>query len=76
MTLIISTRTWVNVEIISKQNAWLEPYIELNTIYRTRASNDFEKSFLQIIKQCNIWKNHGKPEIAHIRLINKWDKLI
>ena len=28
------------------QNAWLKPYIEMNTDLRKKAQNDFEKDFL------------------------------
>ena len=29
------------------QEAWLKPYIDMNTILRTKANNDFEKDFFK-----------------------------
>ena len=31
------------------QEAWLKPYIEMNTKLRTEAGNDFEKDFFKLI---------------------------
>ena len=31
------------------QEAWLKPYIEMNTKLRTEARNDFEKDFFKLI---------------------------
>ena len=31
------------------QEAWLKPYIEMNTKLRTEAKNDFDKDFLKIM---------------------------
>ena len=31
------------------QRAWLAPYIEFNTQFRTRAKNDFEKDFFKLM---------------------------
>ncbi|XP_011878101.1 PREDICTED: uncharacterized protein LOC105567657 [Vollenhovia emeryi] len=42
------------------QSPWLRDYIELNTQFRTRATNDFEKKFIQINEQRGIWQNNGK----------------
>ena len=41
------------------EEAWLKPYIELNTQLRTKATNDFEKDF-QTDEQFRIWKNYRK----------------
>ena len=40
------------------QEAWLKPYIDMNTELRKQVKNDFEKDF------CCIWKNNGKCKEA------------
>ena len=34
--------------IKSNQNAWLKPYIVMNTDLRKKMKNDFEKDFLEV----------------------------
>src|SRR6218665_3499795 len=35
--------------VIFEESAWLEKYIDLNTDLRTRARNDFEKDFFELM---------------------------
>ena len=37
------TCTWDDNNIMFNQNAWLKPYIVVNTDLRKKANNDFEK---------------------------------
>ena len=49
--------------IESNQNAWLKPYIDMNTKQRQKAKNNFDKDFFKLInnavfgKTIKMWEN-------------------
>ena len=51
------------------QNAWLKPYIEMNTDLRKKAKDNFQKCFSKIIKMQffeKLWKMWEKIEILNL----------
>lgn len=57
-----------------RQSAWLKPYIELNSMHRAQACNDFEKDNYKLMNNAIYGKTLENQRLrADIRLINKWE---
>ena len=59
-----SIKLWINSKkthrvIQFNKKAWSKPYIEMDTKFRTKAKNEFEKDFLKLMNNSvfgKIWK--------------------
>lgn len=57
-----------------EQKKWLEPYITLNTVQRTKASNDFEKNLYKLLSNAVYGKTmENIRNRADIKLKTQWD---
>lgn len=57
-----------------RQSKWLEEYINLNTQYRSEATNQFEKDFYKLMNNTIYGRTlENLRNRSDIRLVNKWD---
>ncbi|XP_049813159.1 uncharacterized protein LOC126260029 [Schistocerca nitens] len=55
------------------QKAWMKPYIEINTMKRAKATNDFEKNFFKLMNNSTFGKTmQNVRKMRDVRLTTSW----